>query len=353
MKILLCIPFQPEAPKGNSVAASRLARGFIARGHPTTLLGHPDVDAPEKVHRLALSLQPDICLIMHAWRCAGAVHALERHTSIPRVVSLRGTDLNEMLDDPATGPEIAGILDGSAGIVVFHRQGQDQLSRKNPAWHAKIRIIPNGAALPCSQVDYRKRLGIASQVFVFTAICGLREVKRPLLVLPWLDELAREAASQRSAVPGIAFAHTGLPLEPEVAQAFGEFAAGHSWLHHLEQVPHEEIDSFLRAGDVFIAASRSEGMPHAVREAMLAGVPALLSDIDGHRTMATPEREALFFKDRDEFLAQAKRLLSDESLRRSLGQAAKARAEADLARQDEITAYLDLFTELLAKEPRR
>jgi hypothetical protein len=61
--------------------------------------------------------------------------------------------------------------------------------------------------------------------------------------------------------------------------------------------------------------------------------------------MTTPEREALFFADPATFQAAARRLLVDAALRRQLGTAARARAEAELAAHDEIGEYLDLLLE--------
>lgn len=43
------------------------------------------------------------------------------------------------------------------------------------------------------------------------------------------------------------------------------------------------VDEYLAAADLYISASRSEGMPLSVLEAMRAGVPLLLSDIAPHR----------------------------------------------------------------------
>lgn len=343
MKILLCLPFEPEAPKGNSIAARRLARGFEAHGHQVTLLGFPAINDPEVTYQQAVSFQPDLCLVMHAWRCAKAVASLRRYHSAPLVISLRGTDLNEMLDDGATRPVIAEVLHHSHGIVVFHQSGRERLAGLDPLWGAKTRVIPNGVVLPVSEIDYRVRLGIDRQAFLFLAVSGLREVKRPLLVLPWLEELSRENLA-------VTYAHAGMPLESDVAAAFSAFAASHRWLLHLAHVPHDEIDSFLRAGQVFVASSRSEGMPHAVREAMLSGLPALLSDIDGHRNLATAEHEALFFHDRESFLAQAKRLMLNPELRRFLGENSRTRAWKDLIQGDEISSYLTFFTELVHKE---
>lgn len=42
------------------------------------------------------------------------------------------------------------------------------------------------------------------------------------------------------------------------------------------------VDQYLQAGDIYVSASKSEGMPNGVLEAMASGLPILLSDIPQH-----------------------------------------------------------------------
>jgi glycosyltransferase involved in cell wall biosynthesis len=203
-------------------------------------------------------------------------------------------------------------------------------------------VIANGAELPQSRVDYRERLAVPASAFVFATIAGLREVKRPLWCVPLLAQL-------RERHTAVYWIHAGPPIEADLIGRMRALAAQHSWIRHVGEVPHDEMDSFLRAADVVVSASRSEGMPHAAREAMLAGRALLLSDIEGHRVEAEPEREALFFGNETEFLQQATRLIGEPALCERLGTAARRRVTADLRRHDELAAYLGLFSSLVGK----
>jgi glycosyltransferase involved in cell wall biosynthesis len=340
MRILIVSPFPRAAARGNSVAASRLARGFGARGHEVTVVdavGRWAAEPSRLAEAVWAASAADVALILHAAHGAEVARMLtDRGT--PYAVSLRGTDANEMLTDLERGPAVRATLAGARRIAVFHSAMRAQLVEREPELAGRVRVVSNGASLPVSDFDYRARLGLSPEVFVFVSLAGLREVKRPLFPVEQLGPLVPE-------FPHLVFVRAGPALETPLSEALRVLVAAHPWVHDAGEIPHDTVDSFLRMGDVFVSASRSEGMPHAVREAMLTGRTLLLSDIHGHRAMAEPERQALFFDDAASFRAAARRLLRDDRLRQRLGAAARARAETDLAAHDEIREYLTLLRE--------
>ncbi|NLF67938.1 MAG: glycosyltransferase family 4 protein [Candidatus Anammoximicrobium sp.] len=340
MRILIVSPFPRPAARGNSVAAARLARGFDARGHDTVVVDVGGCSAAESgplAEALAAAGGADVALILHAAHGAEAARML-RDRGTPYLVSVRGTDANEMLADPRRGPAVRAALAGARRIAVFHSAMHQQLAEHVPGLDGRVRVVPNGISLPVSRVDYRARLGLPPDALVFVSLAGLREIKRPLFPIEHLGPLATE-------FPQLRFVRAGPALETPLADALGTLVARLSWVHDAGEIPHDTVDSFLRSGDVFVSASRSEGMPHAVREAMLTARALLLADIPGHRAMAEPEREALFFHDPATFQAAARRLVAAADLRRRLGNAARARAETELAAHDEIGEYLTLLSE--------
>ena len=80
---------------------------------------------------------------------------------------------------------------------------------------------------------------------------------------------------------------------------------------------------------------------------MAVGLPALLSDIPGHRAMADGGAEALFFGSTSGFARKAARLIDDESLRSALGRAARNRVDRELREHDEVGTYLALLEGLV------
>lgn len=337
MHLLLATPFAPDAARGNSIAAARLERGLVTRGVSVTRL---DTTAADASVRCAAALRqtppPDLALILHA-RHGAAAAAAARAEGVPYVVSLRGTDANEMLADPRHGPVIRNTLAHAAAVTVFHDAMRRQLLRHLPGLAARVHCVPNGFELPEPPAgDCRARYGIPADACVWVSLAGLREVKRPDFPIEQLASLADDS-------PHLRFLRAGPELEPEMTVRVRALAAAHPWVIDRGVIAHDEVPAFLGAGDVFVSASRSEGMPHAVREAMACGLALLLSDIPGHRVLAEPERDALFFDSVAGFQAAARRLIDSPDLRRRLGAAARRRIAAEGAAQDEIGAYLALF----------
>ena len=96
---------------------------------------------------------------------------------------------------------------------------------------------------------------------------------------------------------GICVAGHGNSAEQALRARFGSVP---SWIRLLG--PRTDVGAYYRAADVFLSASRTEGMPYAVLEAAWCGLPLVLSDIPPHRELHLPhahlfpadDRQALF-----------------------------------------------------------
>ena len=83
--------------------------------------------------------------------------------------------------------------------------------------------------------------------------------------------------------------------------------------------------------DLYVAASRKEGLPLAVLEAMAAGLAVVATDVPGHRDVVAPGETGLLVAPEDPAaLAEAvATLLSDPARRKSLGQAGRERVRQE------------------------
>jgi glycosyltransferase involved in cell wall biosynthesis len=99
--------------------------------------------------------------------------------------------------------------------------------------------------------------------------------------------------------------------------------------------PREDVRTLYAAADVFVAASRFEGTPTAVLQALSSGLPVVATEIPGHRS-AAPPGDAVRFADLEGIaLADTIDVILD-------GRAALA-GERDAA-HDWIAGHLDLST---------
>lgn len=126
--------------------------------------------------------------------------------------------------------------------------------------------------------DLRKRLGIEPGALAVVATGGCSERKGTLpLASGFPSALARARFHSGAAKAELHVFGEG-PLYAE-CRALG---LGSVTFHGFEP----NVVPWLQAADLFVSASRAEGMPLAVLEALSCGCPALLSDIAPHREIA-------------------------------------------------------------------
>jgi glycosyltransferase involved in cell wall biosynthesis len=104
--------------------------------------------------------------------------------------------------------------------------------------------------------------------------------KDPLSVL---DGVAAAAAR----LPGLRLwcAYGTAPLLEAVRARIAQDPALAARVHLLGRVPHAQVQTLLRAADLFVSGSRAESCGYAALEAMACGVPPVLTDIPAFRAL--------------------------------------------------------------------
>lgn len=69
-----------------------------------------------------------------------------------------------------------------------------------------------------------------------------------------------------------------------------------------------DIGRYLKACDIYVSVSKSEGMPNGVLEAMAAGLPVLLSDITQHKEIMKADSGIGFLYRKDDLMDLSKKL---------------------------------------------
>ncbi|MGE0711608.1 MAG: glycosyltransferase family 4 protein [Planctomycetota bacterium] len=114
-----------------------------------------------------------------------------------------------------------------------------------------------------------------------------------------------------------------------------------------------EVERLYRAADLLVIASRVEGLPNALLEAMACGLPVVATDLGGARdVLREGETGLLVPPDAEAPLGEAlARALGDPALRERMGAAATARIRERYTLEAIAPRYLELYARLLAGEP--
>ncbi len=242
--------------------------------------------------------------------------------------------------DAVVGPSHAAIVQSLAGGVAAHR-----------LW-----AIPNGVDLerfrPASareKTQLRQALHVDERAFLVVFV-GTSERRKGLDLA-----LRTVARVRRQGLPTAQLVVVGPPAREATVDMGGEEVETLLCKEKLRHAVHfvglcQNVQDYLRAADLFLLASRSEGQPNALLEAMACGLPCVARRIDGvtDELLLNGKRGALVEGDEPHDFAAAILELAESPLtRRTLGQEARAYVERhhDIGRVAE--AYHTLYRALL------
>ena len=182
----------------------------------------------------------------------------------------------------------------------------------------------------------RKALDLSSDAEIWISSGHLSDLKNPIfLINAWIRVFPNDKQKQ------LIFIGDG-PLKRECEN----IAKGHSNIIFPGRVTN--VTDFLKAGDYYVSASKSEGLPNAVLEGLACGLPVLLSDIPPHREMWEMEKGIgrLFYVGDDQSLEFNFRELV-ESDRFGRSRAALALIEDKLSAEKMSQIYQDTYDDLI------
>lgn len=127
-----------------------------------------------------------------------------------------------------------------------------------------------------------------------------------------------------------------------------------------------DLEQRLPACDLFILASRAEGLSNALLEAMMYGVPCIASAVGGNVDLLAPENATpeirpgecliaangvlVLGEDPDGIVAAIRLLSADEALRERLGKSAREWVRQHYALETVAAGYIDWYAELVRKD---
>lgn len=348
--------------RGGQQQAAWLIEGLLARGWPTALAcpgasvlaerGHARGWA---VHALAMRGELDIAAGGRIARIArtGGFPILHAHSSHALALGLWARLFDRRLrlvasrrvDFPVGGNFLSrlkystGVLDR---IVCISAAIRDQLAADGVP-PAKLVVIPSGVdtrrfAGVRPPPGFRRSLGIPNGHLVIGTVAALADHKD-------YPNLLRAARLVLDRAPDTTFVAVGDgPLHAQVAALARELGLGRRFLLMGFR---EDVGSFLKSFDLFVLASKTEGMGTSILDAQALGLPVVACRAGGIPEIVADRETGLLVPTGDPAALAAALLeaIGDPELRAALGaKARKAAAAHDVGRT--VAAHEQLYRSL-------
>lgn len=209
-----------------------------------------------------------------------------------------------------------------------------------------ISVVPNGHDparydAPLDREALRASVGIRDGERMLVYVGRFIESKRTCDLVEAIHRLAGHPVPFRVLLVGDG--HLRPELEAQIASlGLGERV---TFLGSRKDVP-----ELLRAADLFVFPSALEGLPNAVVEACLAGVPVVAADIPGTRDVVRHGETALLppVRDPGAFAEAIGRMLDEPALAKTFAARAQAEARATYTIERSLEALYGVYARALA-----
>ena len=212
----------------------------------------------------------------------------------------------------------------------------------------RVKTIHSGLnPTPFQTVDRqvaRTQLQLPPDLPVLIHVANLRPVKDQHTLLRAARLLHEEGVAFELWLVG-----TG-PLEASLKQTVAEHGLTGS-IHFLGE--RQDIPFLLKAADIKLLTSRSEGLPGAIMEAMAAGLPVVATAVGGVAELVVDGETGFLVPagDHQKLASRLQQLITDIPLRHRLGQAGQQRLLSHFQLKDKIDALEATYLALRHEKP--
>lgn len=230
----------------------------------------------------------------------------------------------------------------------------------------RIEYIPNGVKLDRfhpgrteqetqARESLRQRFGIPQGHTVVVAVGAIMPRKSPDLVIQaWRKMLSQQPNTH------LLFVGPRTDTHDSRLKDFGREIAGLIETSAAPEQVHfagivDDVENYLRAADIFILASKREGTPNSLLEAMAVGLPSLVTPFIGiSASIGEAGRDFQLVERRPKAIADAlSSFLEDGNSAQRLAQAGHAYVSGNLDQQLSLDRYAEIYEELGALAARR
>jgi glycosyltransferase involved in cell wall biosynthesis len=321
-----------------------LAARLAEAGVPLVVIGKRwklDLQAFWRLKQHVARLQPDL---IHTWMFAANTYGFAAGTACgvrKLVVGQRCVDpwksRLQLVVDRALARRCSRVLVNSEGVRDFYvRHG-------TPA--ERVRVIPNGVAVPEPPVTTRRQLLAELELPEDSRLIGLigrlwpqKRVKDAIWAADLL-KVIRDDAHLLVIGDG--------PQRNRLRRFRDQVLIGDK-VHFLGE--RGDVPRLLPHFDVLWSTSGYEGQSNVILEAMASGVPVVATDIPGTRELVLPDATGYLVPvgDRAAFARCTERLLNDSALAARFSVAARERVQSEFSVEKMIERHAELYREVLA-----
>jgi glycosyltransferase involved in cell wall biosynthesis len=189
-------------------------------------------------------------------------------------------------------------------------------------------------------LQFRKDLGIPAESPLVGMIANLRPAKDHVLAI-------QAAAAVIDKIPNACFVFVGDGVEAgdnDLTRVRSELRLDKNvWFAGLRN----DIPSILSSLDLFVLASKVEGLPVTIIEAMSAGLPVVASDVGGVYEVVVHGQTGFLVpaSDLNSLADRILEIISNKELAASLGEAGRERAIQGFSTEVMASAYRNLYEE--------
>jgi teichuronic acid biosynthesis glycosyltransferase TuaC len=221
-----------------------------------------------------------------------------RKLNRPVVVTARGSDVARNKHLPHIRPLLSEVMRGAAQLIAVSEELREDFIELG-ATPEKIHVIPNGIDTGCfhplPHAAARQALGLQPDENWFVCVGRLDQNKGQWLILEALKKIGLDELRQRQ----IKLALIGEGEDAEKLRATSRAAGLDDIVHFAGQLHPEKICTWYNAAKVKILASRREGSPNVVLEALACGTPVVASRAGRNAIVIQTGKHGLLFPPED------------------------------------------------------
>lgn len=221
-----------------------------------------------------------------------------RKLNRPVVVTARGSDVTRNKHLPHIRPLLSEVMRGASQLIAVSEELREDFLALGAA-PEKIHVIPNGVDTetfhPVPRAVARQELGLRPDDTWLVCVGRLDENKGQWLILEALKKIGLTELRQRR----IKLALIGEGEDREKLRETSRAAGLDDIVHFAGQLHPEKICTWYNAATVKILASRREGSPNVVLEALACGTPVVASRAGRNAMVIESGKHGLLFPPAD------------------------------------------------------